>query len=125
VNNTEILLAILRELREIKTLLSSSKEIKPPNYRYLIADFPSFNWEAIGAKVVEQDKDGVASVSWNNYLYTRRSPSNNFSEAIWFSRSVGKDESGRIVYERLVTFELPKTAKRISREAEERLKMEK
>lgn len=123
-NNTEILLAILQELREIKNLLQGNQEIKAPNYRYPLSTFPKFNWEAIGAKVIATDKDGVAAVLWNNYQYVRRAPSNNFSEAIWFSRCVGKDDSGRNAYERLITFELPKSAKRISREAEKLIKME-
>jgi hypothetical protein len=54
--------------------------------------------------VERQDQYGAAIVSWNGQQYTRRSPSNKFGEAVWFSRCVGKDESGQNKYERLITF---------------------
>ncbi|MBW4665370.1 MAG: single-stranded DNA-binding protein [Chroococcus sp. CMT-3BRIN-NPC107] len=75
-----------------------------PNYQFAIKDFASFNWASIGAVVIASDSSGATAVSWKHHTYLRRSPTNNFKAAIWFSRCTGKDERGNNVYEKLVTF---------------------
>lgn len=75
-----------------------------PNYQYPLETFTNFDWESIGATVERSDSDGAAIVNWRGNRFVRRSPSNKFGEAIWFSRCVGKDESGENKYERLCTF---------------------
>lgn len=50
------------------------------------------------------DQYGVAIVNWRGLQFVRRSPSNKFGEAIWFSRCTGKGEDGENKYERLITF---------------------
>lgn len=75
-----------------------------PSYQYPLENFGSFNWDTIGATVVQNDQYGAAIVSWKGQQFVRRSPQNKFGEAIWFSRSVGKDENGENKYERLITF---------------------
>ncbi|WP_171573703.1 single-stranded DNA-binding protein [Leptolyngbya sp. Cla-17] len=75
-----------------------------PNYQKTLEEFRSFDWAMIGATIVQSDPSGAAIVEWNGQQFTRRSPTNKFGEAIWFSRSVGKDDDGNTRYERLITF---------------------
>ncbi|HLO84809.1 MAG TPA: single-stranded DNA-binding protein [Nostocaceae cyanobacterium] len=74
-----------------------------PNYQRSISEFPNFDWSSINATVEKSDQYGAAVVSWCGYQFVRRSPSNKFGAAIWFSRCVGKNDNQNI-YERLITF---------------------
>lgn len=82
----------------------------PPTYQFALKDFSSFDWASIGAVVAEEDSDGVSAVLWRKHIYFRRSPSNKFGAAIWFSRCLGKDDNGANVYEKLITFKEMATA---------------
>ena len=84
--------------------LNLSATAAAPNYTRSLAEFNSFDWASIGASVVQRDSSGATIVRWGNHDYVRRSPANKFGEAIWFSRSVGRDEQGNTAYERLITF---------------------
>ncbi len=75
-----------------------------PNYQFTLKDFATFDFSSIGAKAIAFDDSGATALAWKNNTYLRRSPSNKFEDAIWFSRCVGKDEKGANQYERLVTF---------------------
>ncbi len=75
-----------------------------PNLHKPMAEFASFDWATINAKVIKGDDDGASAVEWNGRVFTRRSPSNKFDPAIWFSRAVGRDENGTNRYEKLITF---------------------
>lgn len=75
-----------------------------PGYVRALTEFAGFDWSEIDATVLQTDSDGIAVISWRGHRYTRRSPSNKFDPAIWFSRAVGKDEDGNSRYERLITF---------------------
>ncbi len=75
-----------------------------PNYQLAIENFATFDWASIGAVVMQRDSDGATAVSWKNNTYLRRSPTNKFGAAIWFSRCTGKDAQGANIYERLCTF---------------------
>jgi len=75
-----------------------------PNYQRLLSEYPTFDWASIGATVLNRDGDGVTSVEWNGQIFTRRSPSNRFQEAVWFSRHLGQDSDGNKRYARLITF---------------------
>jgi len=101
---------IWRELREIKQLLAEreppSSPPPAPNLRRLLADYPNFDWQAIGAVVKQRDDDGPALVEWRGNLYTRRT-NPKFGAEIWFSRATGRDEDGEVSYERLITFAEP------------------
>ena len=77
---------------------------KAPDYQFALKDFNSFDWSSIGAVVADRDIDGASAILWRNNIYVRRSPSNKFEEAIWFSRCTGRDEKGANIYERLITF---------------------
>lgn len=75
-----------------------------PNYLVTLSSFAQFDWSTIGATVETRDRDGAAVVLWHGNRYTRRSASNKFQPAIWFSRAIGKDDQGTTQYERLITF---------------------
>jgi DdrB-like protein len=77
---------------------------KAPNYQYPIEAFPNFDWESIGAVVVQEDQYGAGVVSWGGKDWLRRSPANKYGAAIWFSRANGQDDEGKAIYERLITF---------------------
>ncbi len=92
------------ELLERLITLVEQRPIPAPNYEASLATFDRFDWQSIGAAVEEDDEDGVAVVRWRGHRYRRRSADNKFAPAIWFSRSLGKDEAGNNRYERLITF---------------------
>ena len=75
-----------------------------PNYQRLLSEYPTFDWSSVGATVLNRDGDGATSVEWNGQVFTRRSPSNKFQCAIWFSRHLGQDSDGNKRYARLITF---------------------
>lgn len=97
-------------------------EKKAPNYQYPLVNFKEFDWASIGAKVIKSDQYGAAIVEWQDRQYIRRSPSNAYNTAIYFSRCIGKKEDGSNKYERLIIFkEMDQKVRPISREAEEML----
>ncbi|KOP26369.1 hypothetical protein AMR41_10820 [Hapalosiphon sp. MRB220] len=75
-----------------------------PNYQFPLKSFKDFDWSSIGATVERKDQYGPAIVSWGGQQYTRRSPTNKYDPAVWFSRCVGKGDDGNNLYERLITF---------------------
>ncbi len=83
-----------------------SPQAVAPNYQLELKDFATFDWASIGAVVADYDSDGATAVVWKNNTYLRRSPSNKFGAAIWFSRCVGRDDLGANIYERLITFKV-------------------
>lgn len=84
--------------------LALSNEPEEPNHILPLEQFAAFDWNSIGASIVQQDQFGPTCVEWSGTLWTRRSPSNKFGEAIWYSRSIGKDAEGKVKYLRLITF---------------------
>lgn len=91
-------------LREIRDLLQLQAAALEPNYRYPLADYPTFDWAAIGATVAQNDRAGAAVVRFAGHLWTRRSGAGKFGRAIWFSRPNGRDDEGGATYLRLITF---------------------
>ena len=109
-NTSTILEIIAQQLGRIADALEEialANAPKAPNYVRSITEYQTFDWSGLGAEVVKKDKFGVAQVQWGGYLWTRRSPQNKFGEAIWFSRTEGKDTEGKIRYARLITFKKP------------------
>jgi hypothetical protein len=113
---TQILEAILEKLMQLTN--ESAIEKPAPNYVVDISAYETYDWSSIGAEISQTDRDGVAMVVWRGKNFMRRSAQNKFQPAIWYSRSIGKDETGENTYERLITFKqlpvpeaLPKKAK--------------
>ncbi len=96
---------IIESLSRIAIALEQMMPIAAaPNYQFDLKDFAAFNWESIGAVVADFDSNGATAIVWRNHTFLRRSPSNKFDAAIWFSRCVGRDSKGANIYERLITF---------------------
>jgi len=98
-----------RQMVALERIADSIQQLVPlstaaPNYQKPLESFARFDWESIGVTVERSDQFGAAVVSWRGLQFVRRSPSNKFGEAIWFSRCTGKDDSGENKYERLITF---------------------
>lgn len=96
-----------RQMQALERIASTLEQLAPksaPDYQKPLEEFRSFNWASINASVERSDQYGAAIVNWKGYQFVRRSPSNKFGEAIWFSRCIGKDENGGNQYERLITF---------------------
>ncbi len=111
--NTEqqILCEILqRQTQAFERLAMAVERLSPiqpdsaPNYQFALEKFIVFDWSSIGAEVEKSDNHGAAIVNWRGHQFIRRSPTNKFGEAIWFSRCIGKDDSGENQYARLCTF---------------------
>ncbi len=98
------LLQLLERIALALETLARAGAPAEPNYIKPLGDYREFDWESIGASVVQADADGPTHLEWGGALWTRRSPSNKFSPAIWYSRASGKDEEGNNKYLRLITF---------------------
>lgn len=112
------LLAVLdRIARGVETIaLSNATE---PAFVKPLADYRDFDWSTIGATVTEQDRDGATVVEWGGYSWKRRNPSNNFADAIFYTRPTGKDPAtGNNKYARLITFKDLGKVKAINRDTE-------
>ena len=86
-----------------------------PSYQFALDKFATFDYASIGAVVADKDSDGASAILWRNNIYVRRSPTNKFESAIWFSRCVGRDEKGANIYERLITFKAMSDAEPLPR----------
>lgn len=98
-----------RQMTAVERLTELVSQLIPtntaaPNHQAALENFRGFDWASIGATVERSDQFGAAIVSWRGQQFIRRSPSNKFGEALWFSRCTGKDDAGENKYERLVTF---------------------
>jgi hypothetical protein len=105
--------SILQQLERIAQALDTLARVDTqtaPNYIKPLDAYRGFDWAGIGASVVGQDVDGPTHLEWGGALWTRRSPSNKYDPAIWFSRPAGRDEEGNIKYLRLITFKPVKDA---------------
>jgi hypothetical protein len=83
----EILRAIAASLQGVEAHLRQMavSSNTAPNYQRLLSEYPTFDWSSIGATVLNRDDDGVTAVEWNGQVFTRRSASNKFPEAVWYS----------------------------------------
>lgn len=112
----QLLTVLDRIARGVETIaLSNATE---PAFVKSLADYPTFDWSSIGATVTEQDRDGATVVEWGGYSWKRRNPSNNFGDAIFYTRPIGKKEDGSNKYARLITFKDLGKVKAINRDTE-------
>src|SRR5262245_4103029 len=93
-----------------------------PNYQRPLSEYPIFDWPSIGATVLNRDDDGATSVEWNGQVFTRRSPSNKFDAAVWFSRHLGQDSDGNKRYARLIVFRALSDAEPIAAKAKKAIR---
>jgi hypothetical protein len=93
-----------------------------PNYQRSLSEYPTFDWPSIGATVLNRDGDGATAVEWNGQVFTRRSPSNKFDAAVWFSRHLGQDADGNKRYARLITFRALNEAEPIAAKAKKAIR---
>jgi len=89
-----------------------------PNFVKPIEAFSNFDFSTIGASVKQMDTYGPSELEWGGYLWTRRSPTNKFGEAIWYSRAIGKDAEGNNKYARLISFKKMSEAEPMPRKVE-------
>jgi hypothetical protein len=94
---------LIRIAAALETIARGS-EPEEPNLQKPIEEFAGFNWDSIGATVVKKDANGPTHLEYGGYLWIRRSPTNKYGPAIWFSRSAGKDAEGNTRYLRLISF---------------------
>jgi DdrB-like protein len=92
----ELLRMIAESLRGVEAHLRqiAVSSNPAPNYQRPLSEYSTFDWTSIGATVLNRDGDGVTAVEWNGQVFTRRSPSNKFDAAVWFSRHLGQDTDG-------------------------------
>ncbi len=100
------IMALLDDIAGSLRTLAASAPQTTPDYQRRLEEYAGFDWQAIGAVVLDTDNDGPSAVEWRGRRYTRRAPQNKFDAAIWFSRAAGKDEDGTVHYERLITFKV-------------------
>lgn len=93
-----------------------------PNYQRPLSEYPMFDWSSIGAIVLNRDDDGVTAVEWNGQVFMRRSASNKFPEAVWYSRHLGQDVDGNKRYVRLITFKVLSDAEPIAAKAKKAIR---
>ena len=93
-----------------------------PNFQRALPEYPTFDWEAIGAEIVKWDRHGATVVKWQGLEFFSRRHT-DYDASIWFSRYTGhKDENDRKVYARLITFsDRPRIVKGLPAEVTERL----
>lgn len=88
--------------------IANALEARPmpaPEISKDLSEYWGFNWASIGAQVMQTDKHGAIVVNHAGKNYIRRNPDNKFGICIWYSRPVGKDETGKTTYEILIKFE--------------------
>lgn len=102
----KIIAQVLHQLSRIADSLEviAQANLQEPNYTKDISEYKGFDWNSIGATVIKEDRDGPTHVEWGSALWLRRSPSNKYGPAIWFSRAAGKDAEGNNKYLKLITF---------------------
>ena len=120
----ELLRMIAESLRGVESHLRqiAVSSNPAPNYQRLLSEYPTFDWTSIGATVLNRDGDGVTAVEWNGQVFTRRSPSNKFDAAVWFSRHLGQDSDGNKRYARLITFRALNDAEPIAAKAKKAIR---
>lgn len=113
----QLLTVLDRIARGVETIAMSNATA--PSFNRPMSEYKDFDWSSIGATVTETDRDGVSVVEWGGYNWKRRNPSNNFDNAIFYTRPIGKKEDGSNKYARLITFKEVGKVKSLNRDTEE------
>lgn len=97
--------AMATALEPLRVALMAIASTNPPNWRRPLAAYKNGWVQQIGASEISRDACGPTVVAWMGHCYVRRAGENKkFGTAIWFSRSMGKNEAGETNYARLITF---------------------
>ena len=112
----ELLSSLRRIANALERLANDGKPIVP-DLRKPISEYKNFDWSTIDASVIARDADGPTHLEWGGFVWMRRSPSNKYAPAIWFSRCIGKNEEGDNQYGTLIKFEQPKDVESVSKKA--------
>ena len=93
-----------------------------PNFQRALPEYPTFDWETIGAEIVKWDRHGATVVKWQGLEFFRRRHT-DYDASIWFSRYTGqKDENDRKVYAGLSpSATVPRIVKGLPEEVTDRL----
>jgi DdrB-like protein len=120
----EILRMIASSLQSVESHLRQMavSSNTAPNYQRPLSEYLTFDWSSINATVLNRDDDGATSVEWNGQVFTRRSPSNKFDAAVWFSRHLGQDSDGNKRYARLIFFRALNDAEPIAAKAKKAIR---
>ncbi len=114
------LAAISVQLERIAAHLEGQQPERLPSHRASIAEFPVYDWAAIGARVVQADEDGPTHVQAHGRIWARRASAKNGPE-VWFSASLGGDESGRADWHTLIKFSRLYEPDRLPRQVREQI----
>lgn len=102
----DIYAELTRTLKNIELALMATAAANPPNWKRPLSAYKDGWVRGIGAYEVARDEQGPTIIFWMGHHYIRRTgPNPKYGAAIWFNRSVGKDDSGETAYARLITFE--------------------
>lgn len=89
---------LLELVRGMSNRLEAIAAQTPPDWQLPLAAYRSAWPDRIAAKVIATDADGIAKVVWCGHTYTRRTGSDKKKgTAIWYSRSTGPNEYGRLI----------------------------
>lgn len=94
-------------LLRIAAALEAEATSAPPKQKpitYDLADYPNFDWSAIGYTVLGRDQDGATMVRMPDGVLLKRGANAKFGNDIWFRYSDGKDENGDVRYVHVVKF---------------------
>lgn len=91
---TDELLPLLNQLANRLEAIASQH---PPGWHLPLAAYRAPWPQRICATVIERDEHGPTKVVWCGHSYTRRTGDKKYGAAIWFSRSVGNGEYGRLI----------------------------
>jgi hypothetical protein len=100
----EQIIPLLERIAVALERLANDGKPAAPNLTRPMEEYGAFDWASIGAEIVRRDDDGPTHIQHNGVLYTRRSPTNKYDPAIWYSAPAGKDAEGNTEYVRLITF---------------------
>ena len=122
--NEEFLSRIAAALEAIATAMHTqthAADEPAPSHQRTIGEYARFDWTTIDATIGETDQFGATIVMWAGREFTRRRHA-DYDNGVWFSRFTGRDETGKKLYERLVTFsDRDTTARTLPEEVRDRL----
>ncbi len=86
------------------TQIALATQEREPGYRRQLTEYARFDWNSIGAVVLDRDESGPTKVEWGGHQWLRRHANQSkYGSAIWYSRHVsGSGEN--VKYYELIKF---------------------